>query len=330
MKYAFWLKNMEAYVIFLTGVIFMIYFIIITIVVLVILAVAGLFAFKTGIVPKRVKKPETSPIRIERSKWRKVNNEYLYSLDPEDISLKNKDGLNLKAWFVPADEPTKKFVICVHGYNCNGPDEFSHMLKFYHNEKKYNYFLPDLRGHGRSEGNRIGFGYLDSKDILEWIDYLVKRFGDDIEIILHGISMGAATVMLVNESNPPEQVKLVIEDCGFTNAFEEMVCTVKDKTGWNLPFLISLGNFWCRLLAGYNLKKDADPLGKMDKAKNPILFIHGDADTFVPTYMCHKLYDACKVDKDKMIVSGAIHAFSYYDAKDEYEKKVTEFIDKYI
>lgn len=308
----------------------MVYFLIFLIAALIILAAAGLAAFKIGIIPKRVKKPETDPIKIERAKWRKANNDYLYSLNPEDLSLKTPDGLTLKAWYVPAENPTNRFVICVHGYNCNGPDECSHILRYFRNVKGYNYFLPDLRGHGRSEGNRIGFGYLDSKDILQWIDYLIGRFGENIEIILYGISMGAATVMLVNESNPPEQVKLVIEDCGFTNAYEEMVNTVKNTLKFNCPFLVSLGNIWCRLLAGYDLKKDPDPVGKMKNAKNPVLFIHGDADTFVPTYMCHKLYDACPTPKDKLIIPGAVHAFSYYDGKAEYEAKIDEFTSKYL
>lgn len=308
----------------------MIHALIVIAVIFIILAVAGLVAFKIGIIPKRVKKPDTDPRKIERSKIRKKNNDYLFSHNPEDISIKTPDGLTLTARFVPAEKESRRFVICVHGYNCNGPDEFSHMFGFYHNTLGYNYFLPDLRGHGRSEGNRIGFGALDSKDILQWIGYLTDRFGSDIEIILHGISMGAATVMLVNESNPPEQVKLVIEDCGFTCAYDEMANTVKDILKFNFPFLVTLGNVWCRLLAGYDLKKDANPLAKMKDSKNPILFIHGDADTFVPYRMCGELYDACKVDKDMLTVKGAVHAFSYYVAKDEYEAKVTEFISNHI
>lgn len=303
--------------------------IVIAVVLLAVVIAAGLAAYKIGIVPKRVKKPETDPLKIERAEWRRVNNNYLYSLEPEDLSLTTPDGLRLAAWFVPSEKPSKRFVICVHGYNCNGPDEFSHMLKFYHHSMGYNYLLPDLRGHGRSEGNVIGFGALDSKDIRLWIDYIIDRFGKDVEIILHGISMGAATVMLVNESNPLEQVKLVIEDCGFTNAFEEMRNTVKDKVGLNLPVLVTLGNFWCRILAKYDLRKDADPLGKMKDAKLPVLFIHGASDTFVPTVMGEQLFAACPTPKDKLIVPNAVHAFSYYVAKEEYEAKVIDFIGKY-
>lgn len=303
---------------------------IIAVMIAILAVVTGYVVFRVGILPKRVKKPETIPYKIERAKIRKINNDYLYSLNPEDISRVTDDGLTLRAWYVPAEKPCKRFVICVHGYNCNGPDEFSHMLKFYHNTLGYHYFLPDLRGHGRSDGNRIGFGALDSDDILQWVNYLVNRFGDDIEVILHGISMGAATVMLANTKNPPSQVKLVIEDCGFTSAYDEMVNTVRDKTGMHLSFLVALANPWCRFLAGYDLKKDASPLGHMKNAACPVLFIHGGGDTFVPTAMVYPLYDACPTPKDILIVDGAVHAYSYYDGKEAYEQKVTEFIRTHL
>lgn len=288
--------------------------------------VVGAVGFRKSCVSQRIKKPETDPKRIKRAEVRKANNAYMYSLQPEDLSLVTPDGLTLRAWYTPAEKLSKRFVIGVHGHNCNGPDECSHILRFYRNTLGYNYLLPDLRGHGRSDGKLIGFGALDSKDIRLWIDYLIERFGEDIEIILYGISMGAATVMLVNEQNPPEQVKLVIEDCGYTNAFEECCREVENTAGFKADFIVRLINIYCRLISKYDLKKDADPLGKMRNAANPVLFIHGAADTFVPSPMCRRLYDACPTAKDIMLVDGAVHAFSYYDAKDAYEKKITEFI----
>ena len=69
----------------------------------------------------------------------------------------------------------------------------------------------------------------------------------------------------------------------------------------------------------------------MNESKNPILFIHGTDDPTVPFAMGEKLYDVCTtVEKDKLFVDGAIHAYCYYDAKEEYDKKVTEFLDKYL
>lgn len=277
--------------------------------------------------PLKPKKPETREAYIKRNEIRRRNNQYLYDHNPEDLTLKSVDGLTMKAWFVPAE--SKRFVICVHGYRCNGPDEFSHMFPFYNEKLGYNYLLPDLTGHGRSEGGYACFGATDAKNILLWIDYLINRFGEDIEIILHGISMGAATVMNVNEMSPPDQVKLVIEDCGFTSTAEEMNNTLKDMIGFGCMPLVYLGSLFAKIKAGYFFS-ESNPLKNMNKAKNPMLFIHGEADTYVPFEYGKRLYDACPVEKDFMWVPDTVHAFSYYNAKEEYEQKVTDFIKKHL
>ncbi len=289
----------------------------------------GYMGFTIAIVRQKKKKPAQSEYKKARELIRAKNNAYLFSLNPEDVSIKSADGLTLKGWFLLAKTENRRFVICVHGYHCNGPDEFSHMVPFYHDELDYNYLLPDDRAHGRSEGKYIGFGALDHKDILRWVDYLIDRFGKDIEIILHGISMGAVTVMLANSANPPEQVKIIIEDCGFTNANEEFVNNIKDRIKINGSPLVSLMSLICKIKAGYFFK-EADCLGRLKQAKNPILFIHGGADTFVPTQMGRQLYEACPVPKDILIVEGAVHAYSYYDAPKEYQEKVKSFIYKYM
>lgn len=277
--------------------------------------------------PHKIKKPETSEVYIKRAETRKRNNQRLYDANPEDLSLTSVDGLLMKAWFVPAD--SKRFVICVHGYRCNGPDEFSHMFPFYHDKLGYNYLLPDLTGHGRSEGDYACFGATDAKNILLWVDYLINRFGKDIEIILHGISMGATTVMNCNEMSPPEQVKLIIEDCGFISATDEMSNTLKGMLGFELKPVVWLGSLFSKIKAGYFFS-ESDPLKNMNKSKNPVLFIHGEEDTYVPFKYGKMLYDACPVEKDFLWVPNTVHAFSYYNAKEEYEQKVTDFIKKHM
>ncbi len=299
------------------------------IVILVLFLVISYVAFLFAIKRPKSKKPETEERYIKREQIRKKNNDYLYSLDPEDVSIVSPDGLTLRGWLVTPEKPSNKYVVFVHGYCCNGPDEFSHMLPFYRNTLGFNCLYPDLRAHGRSDGKWIGFGALDYKDIHQWLRYLIDRFGEDIEIVTHGISMGAATTMLVNETNPPEQVKVAIEDCGFTNAFEQIGETLKGMIGFHFKPIVLVCSLMCKLIAGYFFG-DSDPEGKMKDEKNPMLFIHGEADDFVPTYMGKRLYEACQQDKDCMWVPGAVHAYSYYDAKEQYEEKVTAFISKYI
>lgn len=294
-------------------------------------AIIGAEGYRQACVKRPKPKIDKDPKRMYRAEIRKKNNNYLYSLNPEDLEIISEDNLRLKAWLVPAEKETKRFAICVHGHNCNGPDECSHLLPFYRNTMGFNYLLPDLRGHGRSDGKLIGFGALDYKDIKLWIDYLVERFGDDIEIVLHGISMGAATVMLVNNNNPQKQVKVVVEDCGFTDAFEQVSETMK---GMGLrhtsDFFAAITNIYCKNISKYDLKKDATPLGTMKNAVNPVIFIHGEEDALVPFEMCKRLYDACPTDKEMFAVPGAVHAYSYYDAKDEYDRRVKAFIEKHI
>lgn len=273
------------------------------------------------------------PNLIERQKLREKNNKVLFALEPKDMSLITPDGLTLRAWYLPAEKPTKRFVIFSHGYTCNGPDEFSHMMPLYHEKLGFNCLYPDHRGHGRSQGKYMCFGTFDNKDIRLWVDKLINKFGDNIEIVIHGISMGAATAMLVNEADPPAQVKLIIEDCGYSSAFDQIVDTLQGmlpvKSLSIAKFLTKAANCYCRSLGHFDLN-DADCLGGMKKSKKPVLFIHGSDDDFVKAPMCKKLYDACETDKDIMLVDGAIHAYSYYVAKDAYDKKVSEFIDKYM
>lgn len=292
---------------------------------LVVLGGVAVYACNYAINRPKKQTPPTEEIYIKRAEIRKANNQRLYDLNPQDLRIKSVDDMNMRAWYLPAEKETNKFVICVHGHKCNGPDEFSHMMPLYHYDLGYNYLLPDLTAHGRSDGKYIGFGSFDSKNILRWVDYLIDRFGEDIEIVLHGISMGAATVMLCNEMDPPKQVKAVIEDCGYTSAYDEMNYTLKDMIGFKFPPLVKMASAVCKIKAGYFFG-DADPLGNMSKAKNPMLFIHGEADTYVPFEFGKKLYEACPVAKDYMWVPDTIHAFSYYNAKEQYDEKVKGFL----
>ncbi len=281
-----------------------------------------------------IKRPDMSEepeqeIYIKRAELRRINNQTFYDYNPEDVAIRSNSGHKMRAWYLPAEKPTKRFVICVHGYKSNGPDEFSHMMPFYHEDMGYNILLPDLTAHGRSEGTYIGFGSFDAGNILLWVDYLLNRFGEDIEIILHGLSMGAATVMNCNEMSPPDQVKLIIEDCGFINAEDEINETLKSIIGFKCKPVVWLGSLASKIKAGYFFS-DSNPLGNMNKAKNPVLFIHGEQDTYVPFRYGKMLYDACPVDKDYLWVPDTIHVFSYYNARDDYQAKIKDFVAKHL
>ena len=198
--------------------------------------------------------------------------------------------------------------------------------KFY--EKGYNVLLPDLRGHGKSEGDYIGMGWHDRYDIIDWANYLIKENTGN-EIILYGVSMGAATVMMTAGEELPDNVKLAIEDCGYTSAWDILKYQLKEI--YHLPVfpILYAANGSCKKNANYKLK-EASAIKQVEKSNIPILFIHGDEDKFVPFEMLDKLYDAADCEKEKLVIEGAGHGESSTKDPELYWKTIDEFIDKYI
>lgn len=257
----------------------------------------------------------------------KNGKEWLDNQHTEKVSITSSDGLNLCATFLPAMTKTKKTVIAFHGYKSKGSNDYAVISEFYH-AQGYNVLIVDNRAHGESEGKYIGFGCLDRKDCLKWVEYAKNRFGDDSIIFLHGISMGAATVVMASGEELPSCVKGIISDCAFTSAWDIFKYILK-RDYHMPPFpLLYTTSYLTKFLAGYGFR-DCSSLDQVKKAKVPFLFIHGSDDNFVPTKMSKQLYDACPTDKNLIIVEGASHAESYYADTDTYEKEIGKFLNKY-
>lgn len=244
-----------------------------------------------------------------------------------DVSITSFDGLKLHATYFPAlDTESKKVVICFHGYTGEGLS--NHMaIADYFLKNGYGMLLPDARAHGKSEGEYIGFGCLDRKDAVEWIHWVIQKCGKDVKILLHGTSMGGATVLMTSGLTLPENVKGIVSDCGFTSPKEVFTHVLHNM--YHLPAFPAIqgADFINKKLAGYGMD-ECNAKREVQKAKVPILFIHGSADTFVPCSMCHEIYDNCKSPKRKLIIEGAGHAESYYKEMETYEKALTEFAEE--
>ena len=245
----------------------------------------------------------------------------------EDLEILSHDGLKLKAKFLKSNQDTNKVLIAVHGYRSYNLREYAYYIKFYH-DLGFNILLPDNRAHGESEGTYIGFGWLDRLDCIQWIYTIKNKFNQDLQIVLHGISMGGATVLMASGEDLPQDVKCIISDCGFTSLLEQFEYQLKDS---KIPssLLLPTVTLLSKKRIGYSFK-EASTIDQVKKSKTPTLFIHGDQDTFVPTYMVYDLYNACSAEKDLLIVEGAKHAQSYIVDKDLCEKTIIEFMNKYV
>ena len=243
-----------------------------------------------------------------------------------DTFIYAPDGVRLHAYYVKAPVPTPQTAIIVHGYTDNAIRMM--MIGYMYNKSLgFNILLPDLRYSGLSEGTHLQMGWNDRKDVAQWINTAPTLFGDSLEIVVHGISMGAATTMMLAGDAQPESVKCFIEDCGYTSVWDEFKKELKQQ--FNLPAfpLLYVSNLICKLRYGWSFK-EADALKQVAKCHLPILFIHGENDTYVPTSMVYPLYEAKPQPKELWLVPSEGHARSFHNFPKEYTERVKAFIEK--
>ncbi len=294
---------------------------------IIILIVLAYYLFNLGLNPKQSKSKIFKDTSAHKEKSaQRLQDEEWFDQNHNDIYLNSsKDNIRLHS-FEFENENSSTWVIVVHGYMIDGRGMCYVVHEFAN--RGYNVLVPDLRGHGKSEGNYIGMGIPDRFDLMDWIQYLLKNHSDR-KIILYGISMGASTVMMVEGENLPGEVKLAISDCGYSSAWDEFAYQLKRL--YKVPAfpLLYLANLICKIKAGYFLG-ECSSTKALAKSTTPTLFIHGTDDDFVPFYMLQKNYDSAKCPKEKLEVKGARHSESFTIENTLYWKTVDQFIAKYL
>lgn len=230
------------------------------------------------------------------------------------------EGLELKGFYYPCGErPCGRIAFVVHGYHSEHLDTGGMMWDFYRS-RGFDLFCCDNRASGESQGLFYSYDYYESGDALRWIDFLRDRFGDDIQIVLHGFSMGGAIALKMSDRVPPN-VRFIVSDSGFTSGREVLAPRLGPL---DLP--LRLIN---RLVAGFDLT-DTEVRSNLRRTVTPLLFCHGREDRTVPFPMGRELFALCPSEKDSLFVDGARHIESYYMAHDAYEAKLDAFIGRYV
>ena len=251
----------------------------------------------------------------------------------EQVEIMSEDGYRLKSVLMQASGDAAeagqksadphRWVVLLHGYT--GSKEMMYGYAYWYWTHGYSVLAPDFRCQGESEGDYIGLGATDSKDLEGWIDLILER-DPEAEIVLHGLSMGASTaLMYCGQENVPDNIKAVISDCAYTDAYSMF----REKIGswFHLPAfpIVDSAELMIRLRAGYDLK-ETSPLKAVSTSSVPTLFIHGEEDRMIPVSMCRELYDAAACEKEIMIVEGAGHAQAADKDPARYFEEVERFL----
>ena len=252
--------------------------------------------------------------------------DWLAAQPQEEVFLQSRDGLRLRGVFVPHGD-SRATVLLMHGYRAKGGiADFSVILPYYAS-LGLNILLIDERACGESEGRYICFGVQERYDCADWCAYLDGRFGGDCRILLDGISMGASTVLMASGLPLPQSVCAIVADCGFVSPWQECRYVAKQM---HLPlFLLPLVDVWCRLLAKFSLR-EASTTAALAVNRRPILFLHGEDDTFVPCAASKENFAACTAEKELYLVPGAGHALSYLLDMGACKTRLRSFVARYV
>lgn len=246
-----------------------------------------------------------------------------YEAVPEQpVSIQSADGLKLNAALYP-NQDSHRWAIVIHGYRSNHLGMLNYAQRYH--EAGYQVLAPDLRACGTSEGEYVGMGWPDRLDMLRWIDWILAK-DPEASIVLHGVSMGGATVMMTSGEATPDAVRAFVEDCGYTSVWDIFASELDLR--FHLPAVpvLSSASLIAKLRAGFDFG-EADSVKQVAKCNKPMLFIHGDQDNFVPFSMLQKVYDAKPGDNKKMVaVPGAGHGLAATVMGDEYWTTVFDFL----
>ena len=239
----------------------------------------------------------------------------------ETVTTISHDGLILSGRYYHIKDGAP-LDIGFHGYRSHPLTDFSggSELSF---QMGHNLLLVDQRAHGSSEGRSIAFGIQERLDVLSWVYYALGRFGPDTKILLYGISMGASTVLMASELELPENVKGIVADCPYSSPMEIILHVAKDMPipHWLVKPFVILG---AKIYGGFDIQ-ETDATQAVQKAKIPILIIHGEDDRFVPCGMSNiTAYNPEFVTR--FTFPGAAHGISYLVDRPRYQTIVQDFL----
>lgn len=246
-------------------------------------------------------------------------------LPKKTFSIQSDFGYILSCELIETQSKTdNKLVILCHGLGCAKYNSIKYMELFL--KLGFSVLMYDHRNHGLSGKAYTSMGFYEKYDLKKVVDWCINTYGNDVKIVTHGESMGGTTVLL--HLGIDDRVKCTIADCAFSDL--KQLIRHQLKQYYHMPcFFIPVESFLTFLRAGF-WYKEVSPINIMCQVETPVLFIHGKIDNLVPANMSKQMYK-CKVkNKAIFLVAKARHAQSYCHNRDEYQRRVEDFLSKYM
>jgi len=196
-----------------------------------------------------------------------------YGFEFSPVKVRSRDGLELSGWWVPGGHE-RKAALLVHGLHASKSSPYVMPALPVYAGLGYSVLLIDLRAHGESPGERATLGVTETRDVLGGLDWLAQQGFPREAVVLHGWSMGAATVLMVAAE---ETVGAVVADSGYAN----LSYLLRQRAG----ALLYPGVFAASRLVLKAFPTKVVPERAAEKLREyglPLFLLHGTADKTVP------------------------------------------------
>lgn len=239
----------------------------------------------------------------------------------EALTIFSDYGYKIHGFLMMHRENTDKYVIVSHGYTGNRWEGLAYANIYY--DLGYNVYLYDLRNHGENEETFCSMGFFEHMDIIAIAEELRSRYGEQIRIGLHGVSLGASSsIMALRVWN---QFAFCVSDCGFAD-FKELMGHLAWKW-FRLPPMMSVPICWMGwVILHFNFGQIIPKEALTVNQTTPVMFIHGKEDTFIPSSHAKELYDTAEAYKELHYIEGAKHAESVYKEPEQYRQLIENFL----
>ncbi|MFJ5715645.1 alpha/beta hydrolase [Neobacillus sp. NPDC093127] len=270
------------------------------------------------------KKDEEFILRREKEAGR-YNPDEFESLLKREVDIPSPFGYTIKAVLVEPHD-SNRYIIISHGVTETKINSIKYANLFL--ERGFNALIYDHRRHGESGGKTTSFGHYEKFDLKTVVDWLKKEKGPELELGIHGESMGAAT-MLLYAGLLEDGADFYIADCPFSDFKEQLAYLIKKDFKLIPGLLLPIGDALLRLRDKYSIR-NVSPISVIENIKHPVLFIHSQKDDFILPSMTKDLFEHKKGPKMLYLAANGRHAQSFNENKGDYERVIDEFLQKYV
>ncbi len=250
-----------------------------------------------------------------------------YKLSYSRVTFKTLDGISLQGWWVPAEKPSEKTIVLMHGWGMNRADLLVNTC--FLREVGYNLFYFDFRAMGESGGVVSSAGYLELRDIRAAITFLKQTYPDQCKKIgLYGLSMGG--MVALNEASRNPEIACVVAEAAYYS-YRRVV----SRWAWVhfcIPYfpLIPLMLHHVRRMLGANPERYSPKYTISKISPRPVFLIHGRLDNLVPAAQARRLYRLAGEPKQLWLVPGAKHNKCGEVGGFAYKQRLADFFRTYL